>query len=653
MKHFTYKIVSTTEEFYETVKGYEEGIVACDVETYLTDPKEGKLLGIGISFIDRMGTQRALYTPIWKYSASGWDGKLAESLYQCVLRWLSERPLVGHNFTYDRKWLPGTTWAADTRLMWHMASAPSGPRPYGLKDAQVEVLGWEARGDVELKANVKANGGDLNKFEFHKADLEVLAKYCCLDVYSTLQLYNKLAPFYDQYDYWWMLADMMAYNILLEQNTTMGVPVDREGLQKAHKRLSSARDGAKKRLDKALKAPILEIEHCWAERRIAMYKREHNKVFYAAHPEKWEKFNWNSDSHKRELFYDKLKNPVLFTTESGKPSTDLESIKQMQGEWTSAYARYEHFNTLISNFANGYLEASEKDGLLHPGFNICGTVSYRLSGFKPYLLNAPFDEKLLMKHLHVPKNYVGVHSDLSAIEPTITAHYSEDPYLLKVFGKGLGDIYLDLALELFPNDKELHEIYNPNIPVTKTIKARLEKQRKIAKVIQLAVQYTGTGTTVSRNLTKAGVQTSVETATNYVRAYWRKFRRIAQWDYQLREVNRREGHLRNVIGRIIRVPDPEYKDLMNRFVQSSAHDCLIKWVLTIDKLAKERHIDMRPMLVDCHDSTSWCVREDQKALAREVFDDALALLNKELQLSVTIKAETKYFRTFAGLKLEE
>ena len=92
---------------------------------------------------------------------------------------------------------------------------------------------------------------------------------------------------------------------------------------------------------------------------------------------------------------------------------------------------------------------------------------------------------------------------------------------------------------------------------------------------------------------------------------------------------------------------------MNRFIQSSAHDCLVFWVLKIDKLAKERKIDMRPLLVDCHDSTSWEVVKEQKWEAKKVFEDALEELNEELGLSVKIGAETKFFTTFAGLKSEE
>jgi DNA polymerase-1 len=280
-------------------------------------------------------------------------------------------------------------------------------------------------------------------------------------------------------------------------------------------------------------------------------------------------------------------------------------------------------------------------------------VSYRLSGFKPYLLNAPFDEKAILQHLRCDDGYIGIHADLAAIEPTITAHYSEDSSLLKVFRDGLGDIYLDLALELFPNDKELQEGYHPNEPISEAIKKRFSRQRKVAKVIQLAVAYTGTGHTVSKNLTKDGIPTSVPEADRLVQAYWRKFYRVAEFNDRLRELNRAQGYLRNVIGRIIRVPDPEYKDLSNRFIQSSAHDVLVLWVLEIYRLFEEAGIAAKPILLDCHDSTSNQVPKENVEAAKHIYGRALENINQRLGLCVTIKAEIKTFQTLAGLKAQE
>lgn len=648
-----YAIITTWSELTLALSSWKSSKLVCDIETSPTcilgvalapiTPAELQAIYIPLKIYDK---EKNVFTEIHDFNNSSGLGSV-----------LTDYSLIGHNFTFDKSHLDrhynvNTNWAADTRIMWHLASAPAGPRPYGLKDAQVELLGMKERGNTELIGNIKANGGTGKGQDMHLADLEVLAKYAALDAYSTAQLYNKLAPFFDTYDYWWMLDKMMAYNLLLHSNTDHGVAVDVAGLEKAHNRLLRTKEAAKKRFCKELKNDIESLEKDWADRRIAEYKRESNRTWYASHPEKWERFNLNSDAHKRELFFEKLGHTPVNFTDGGKASVDGDSIKRLSGSFVEAYLKYEKANTLSTNFSGPYL-SSCGGGRLHPGFNICGTVSYRLSGFKPYLLNAPFDEKAILKNLKCDEGYVGIHADLSAIEPTVTAHYSEDPSLLKVFRDGLGDIYLDLALELFKNDKELHYGYNPNIPITAEVKERFAKQRKVAKVIQLAVQYTGTKHTVSKNLTKEGIPTTIDEADEYVKAYWRKFDAVRKFNYQLREVNRKEGHLRNIIGRIIRVPDPEYKDLPNRFVQSSAHDILVLWVLSIYGRCKKEGIEIKPILLDCHDSTSNQVPKEQAERVREIYQSTLNVLNHELGLCVKIKAETKMFHTLAGLKNEE
>jgi DNA polymerase I-like protein with 3'-5' exonuclease and polymerase domains len=645
-----YKIITSLKDLTEEMSDWHK-IIACDIETHPTC-----ILGVSLAPINN---KTPIYIPLKVYDRdqnifkNGCDSDLSISLGNVLLNY----GLIGHNFTYDKSHLDrhykiNTKWVADTRIMWHLASAPAGPRPYGLKDAQIELLGMEQRGNTQLISNIKANGGKGKGEDMHLADLEVLAKYAALDADSTIKLYSKLESFFDTHDYWWMLKKMMEYNLLLQFNTDSGIMVDVCGLEKSVARLSRLAEGAKKRVYQKLSESISSLEKDWADRRIALYKRESNKIWYASNPEKWERFNLNSDSHKRQLFFEKLGYIPTDYTEGGKASVDADSIGRIKADFVEHYLKYEKANTLLSNFGKPYLTHSSS-GRLHPGFNICGTVSYRLSGFKPYLLNAPFDEKMLLKNFKCDENHVGVHADLSAIEPTITAHYSEDKALLKVFRDGLGDIYLDLALELFKDDTELRRGYNPFAPVTKEIKERFAKQRKIAKVIQLAVQYTGTKHTVAKNLTNEGIPTTVEQADEYVKAYWRKFDAVRKFNYQLREVNRSQGYLRNVIGRIIRVPDPEYKDLSNRFIQSSAHDVLILWVLKIYEHCEKEGIKIKPILLDCHDSTSNQVPADQAGRLKEIYMETLGLLNEELGLCVKIKAEAKFFNTLAGLKNEE
>jgi DNA polymerase I-like protein with 3'-5' exonuclease and polymerase domains len=650
----------TTEAQFKAITASWAGLLAVDTETYgdLWSP-DYRLLGVSISPEKALNGVHGIYIPFHTFEDGLWCVREGGGLLTLLGDYLrASQGLIGHNFTYDKRALAqaglDTTWHACTRLMYHLAAAPAGPRPYSLEDAQKELLGWDVSNKTAMHSHLLAQGAKPTKDRkigsfMYMADLKHMLQYACVDTYSTMLVYSKLSGWFSSNEYWPMLKQMMAYNELLERNTFEGIKVDRLGLEKAHNRLLLVKESAKKRFFKELKNEIASIEEDWADRRIADYKRQYNKDWYRNNPSEWKRFNLNSDKDKRELFYSKLGNTIEVHTDNGAPSVSGDAVKRFGGSYVESYLKYEKANTLSTSFSGPYLGASS-DGRLHPGFNICGTVSYRLSGFKPYLLNAPFDERNILKNLTLEEGYVGVHADLAAIEPTITAHFSEDPLLLKVFRDGLGDIYLDLALRIFPEDQALREGYNPNIPITSKVKKLFERQRKIAKVIQLAVQYTGTESTVEANLKAEGIPVTRWQARAMVGAYWEAFERVSAFNDQLFALNRKQGHLRNVIGRIIQVPHPDYKDLPNRFIQSSAHDVLVLWVLEIYRLCAERGIHVKPILLDCHDSSSNCCPIDQVDMLKQAYVDALKNINDALGLCVTIKAELKTFTTLAGLK---
>lgn len=656
-----WRLVRTTAELLDLLSKWPGDLVA-DVETYRTDPLDGKLLGVALAPLEPVvGTPAAAYVVLQEYDfrTSTWTVSPSYADLKVSLQ-RAERWLVGHNHTYDRAWLGGS-WRACTRIMWHLASAPKGPRPYGLKDAQVEVLGWPRKGSKELEEQVKARGGSLSKGDHCLADVETLAKYACLDAYSTAELFRRLTPFFDRHDYWWMLERMTRYAELLDSNTRSGVAVDEDRLAQVKLDLEAELEAQREKFLKELSGPVRELEADWLAMQVAKLKLpsavERLRGDESRHP----KLKLSSDKQKRELFYDVLGLPVCETTDSGLPSTSADAVKlavrdsgraSQLDKALKAYLAGERCDTLLCSFVKPWL-SSVRSGRVHPRYNVCGTVSYRLSGFKPYFLNLPFDEKEVVGVFRCDPGYVGVHADLAAIEPTLTAHYSQDPGLLKVFRDGLGDVYLDLALTLFPGDVSLREGYDPDVPVTTAVKEHFKKQRKVAKIVQLAVQYTGTGHTVAKQLNKAGMPTTVSAASEHVSNYWVKYRRVAEFNAKLFTLNRRQGYLRNAVGRIIRVPDPEYKDLPNRFVQSSAHDVLVWWVQRIYQLCEERGITVKPVLLDCHDSTTAQCPSDQVEQLEQAYRDALAQVNEELGLSVPAKAELKRWHTLAGLKGEE
>jgi DNA polymerase I-like protein with 3'-5' exonuclease and polymerase domains len=632
-----------------------------DVETFGLDPKNGKLLGVSICPVDDTSLAQYIFLQWYDFKTSSWVkhpdfDKQLNRLRGALTSWDG---LIGHNYSYDKLWLDHvlgihTKWHACTRLMWHMASAPMGPKPYGLKDAQVELLGWDKRGDTELSAQVEARGGKLKEGGHYLADKELLAKYACLDASSTAQVYNKLKPFFDEHDYWWMLDKMVEYSWLLQECTLAGIRVDVPALDACVEALSNTKEAYASRFLEITKPYIERLERLWREDRAAKYVSADARQRFLATWDLQKKFNLSSDKDKRELFYSSMNLPIVIETEGGKPSTSLEAIKIVlkDKELLEAYENTESAETLLNSFAKPWQGVVESERL-HPRFNPCGTVSYRLSGFKPYLLNAPFDEKELMSCLKCDEGWEGVHADFVSVEPAVTAHYSQDPSLLKVFRDGLGDVYLDLALTLFPDDKELKAGYSPQMPVTSVVKEKFKRQRKVAKIIQLAVQYTGTWRTVQRNLNLEGFPTTPVEASELVQAYWKHFYRVASMNEALFLKNIRDGYLRNVVGRIIRVPYPRYKDLPNRFIQSSAHDLLSFWVIIINRMVREKGLRAKTVIIDCHDSTSWQAPKEEVQELETCFKEALTELNGLVRMSVPIKADFKRFITLAGLKGQE
>jgi DNA polymerase-1 len=259
----------------------------------------------------------------------------------------------------------------------------------------------------------------------------------------------------------------------------------------------------------------------------------------------------------------------------------------------------------------------------------------------------------VMSAFKVIPEYIGIHADLAAIEPCVLAHYSEDPGLLKVYREGKGDIYLDLALEIFPENIELKKEYDPNVEVKSQIKEKFKDVRAVCKIIHLAVSYTGTMVTVAKNLSKAGYPTSRGQAMSLVKRYWTKFKQVKAFDTRLQELYTERGHIRNLVGRIIQVPDIYKKDLMNRLIQSSAHDILRLWVTLIIREFEMNGVIWRHWLPDLHDSTTFMVREDQAELAGKCYLMALQKVKHEVQLSVPLKCELKFNKTLAGIKGHE
>ena len=637
-------------------------IVACDTETYKTRPtqKDARLLGLSLSWVGAQGPV-AVYIPKFVYSHKSRMWCLASELFEFELPGLLRRhKFVGWNASYDRTWLDyefedfryKTQWAADGRILWHLSNQDESIRGFGLKLAQTKLLGWPSTNEEALERNVRAKGGSLANGDHYLADLPVLAHYATLDTVSTMQAYLHLKPFFDKHNYWDFANKLMQYSFLLKEASDLGVKCDLDKLKEARDYFASAREQSGVSLRAECVEELALIENGWRTEKVESLKTANGRANFLSSPARWSRFNPGSSQQRAHLLHTVLKFPVLERTPTGQPKTSrdlIENINHPAAKHLASYSENKKNNETCETYIGAWSE-----GRLHPGYDICATVSGRLGGFVPYLLNAPFSEPRIMGAFSVDPGYVGVHADLTAVEPCITGAYSEDENLLKVYRDGKGDIYLDLALELFPDREDLRADYDPNGPApTAAIKEKYKVIRAICKIIHLAVGYTGSYITICKNLNKAGFPTTPSEARVLVARYWQKFAEVKEFTKKLKAVYLQQGHIRNLMGRIIHV-DPRFiKDLLNRLVQSSGHDILVEWVMRIHQELNAAELDWKPMLIDIHDATGVMVKEGQQEAVKSIFLSTLEGLNNELNLGVRIRAEAKFFHSLAGLKGDE
>lgn len=239
--------------------------------------------------------------------------------------------------------------------------------------------------------------------------------------------------------------------------------------------------------------------------------------------------------------------------------------------------------------------------------------------------------------------HVLLDSDVRALEPSIVAYFSRDPGHLEVFASGRPhDVYLFVAMGLWPDRRdELAAVYQPGgVVTTDTVaaaKVHFKAERRIAKELHLAAGYGASANRMYQAMRVKGVRVTLEEVRVMRGRYWELFAGVKRWERALlAEREDRGGWIYNGRGRPLAIADDKVKDIVNTFVQSTGHDCLLTLVWYIDRLRRERGVRMWPWLVDFHDQTTWEVAAADVDAARQVFADAYQQLNAELAADIPL-----------------
>jgi DNA polymerase-1 len=250
-------------------------------------------------------------------------------------------------------------------------------------------------------------------------------------------------------------------------------------------------------------------------------------------------FNLNSPKQIGEIFFDKLKLPVVKKTPSGTPSTDEEVLQKLAEDYPlpKVLLDYRSLSKLKSTYTDKLPRMVNPDtGRVHTNYAQAVAVTGRLSSTEPNLQNIPIrtaeGRRIREAFIAAPGNVI-ISADYSQIELRIMAHLSEDPAMLRAFAEG-EDIHRATAAEIFALAPA--EVGS--------------EQRRYAKVINFGLIYGMSAFGLASNL---GVERAA--AQMYIDKYFQRFVGVRNFMEETRVRAKRDGYVETVFGRRLWLPE--------------------------------------------------------------------------------------------------
>jgi DNA polymerase-1 len=459
---------------------------------------------VGMSFSVEPG--HAAYLPLAHRSLSG-------EAVQLPLEWVLERlrawleganyPKVGQNLKYDTHVLENhgvhlEGIADDTLLESYVLESH---RNHSLDDLvrrhlERDCLSYEA-----------VCGKGAAQIGFDEVAIDRATAYAAEDADLTLQVHDVLLPHLasdDKLLYVYRNIELPT-SIVLQRMERKGVLIDAALLDKQSQELG---------------ARMLELEA--------------RAVELAGQP-----FNLNSPKQIGEIFFDRLKLPVVKKTSSGAPSTDEEVLQKLAEDYPlpRVLLDYRTLSKLKSTYTDKLPRMVRADtGRVHTNYAQAVAVTGRLASNDPNLQNIPIrtaeGRRVREAFIAAPGNRI-ISADYSQIELRIMAHISGDANLIAAFARR-EDIHRATAAEIFgvmPNDVS-------------------SEQRRYAKVINFGLMYGMSAFGLASNL---GIER--DAAKLYIDRYFERYPHVAQYMQQTRLSAKHQGYVETVFGRRLWLPE--------------------------------------------------------------------------------------------------
>jgi len=476
-------------------------LTAFDTETTGLDPLTAQL--VGMSFCIEAG--RAAYLPL-AHAYAGAPAQMGVARALELLRpWLENpaKPKLGQNLKYDQHVLANHGVAL--RGIEHDTLLES----YVLESHLRHDLGVLAERHLHL-ATISyddVTGKGAQRIGFEQVSVERATAYSAEDADVTLRVHQCLYPRLEaeaDLAYVYREIEMPARAVLyrMERN---GVLIDAKLLQAQSRELGQK---------------MVDLEH-------------------KAYRDAGGPFNLNSPKQIGEIFFERLKLPVLKKTPSGAPSTDEEVLERLAADYPlpKTLLEYRALTKLKSTYTDKLPRmVNHATGRVHTNYAQATAVTGRLASTDPNLQNIPVrtpEGRRIREAFVAPAGSVIVSADYSQIELRIMAHISRDENLLRAFAAG-EDVHRATAAEIF--NRGLHEV--------------TPEERRYAKVINFGLIYGMSAFGVAQAL---GLERA--TAQAYIDSYFMRYPGVARFMQETREQARARGYVETVFGRRLWLPE--------------------------------------------------------------------------------------------------
>lgn len=339
-----------------------------------------------------------------------------------------------------------------------------------------------------------------------------------------------------------------------------------------------------------------------------------------------EEFNMNSPKQLQEIFYTKLKLPILKKTPTGQPSTAEPVLEELALDYPlpKLILEYRSLSKLKSTYTDALPEQiNKKTGRIHTSYHQAGAATGRLSSSNPNLQNIPIkteEGRKIRQAFIAPKNYKIVSADYSQIELRLMAHLSNDVGLLDAFAKGL-DVHKATASEVFGTSLE---------HVT-------QDQRRSAKAINFGLIYGMSAFGLSKQL-----DIDRQAAQLYIDRYFARYPGVKKYMEDTCRSAHQQGFVETLYGRRLYLPNIHSHNVMeqkgaeraaiNAPLQGTAAD-IIKRAMIATHAWLEQSRCQAKMIMQVHDELVFEVHEDDVEI---LVEQVKQLMSNVAKLSVPL-----------------